>query len=82
MTHCVRVITHIDIERQLSVVNLVLLKPCDFSQDSVVSPFVVIRQSWDILRFARTDGLFLTSRPRVKPIKDLSQIDETFTVYT
>jgi hypothetical protein len=77
---CVGAVTPMVIEHQLFVTNLVLLQPCNFRLDSVVSPFVVTRQSCDTLRFARMDGLFLTSRPRVKPMKDSSEVDEIFRI--
>ena len=81
-TRCVRAMKRMAFELQSYVENLVLFGSCDFRPDSSNSLFVVTRQSWDRLRFARMDDLFLTGRPRVKPMKDLSEIDETFRVCT
>jgi hypothetical protein len=66
------------IKHQPNVENLLLFRSCDFELDCADR----IRQSWDTLRFARMDSLFLTSRPRVKPMKDLSKLDETYRVCT
>jgi hypothetical protein len=55
---CVGAVTPIVIEHRLFVANLVLLQPCDFRSDPVVSPSVVTRQSCNTLRFSRMDQFF------------------------
>ena len=67
-TRCVGAMKRMAFELQSCVENLVLFRSCDFRSDCADSPFVVARQTWDRLRFARTDCLFLASRPRVKPM--------------
>jgi hypothetical protein len=42
---CVRAVTPMVIKHRLFVTNLVLLQPCNFRLDTVVSPFMVTRQS-------------------------------------
>jgi hypothetical protein len=55
---CVGAMTPTAISLHVSVENLVLLDCCNFDLVSVNSSLGVIRQSCDILRFARLDGLF------------------------
>jgi hypothetical protein len=54
-TRCVRAMKRMAFELQSYVENLVLFRSCDFRPDSSNSLFVVTRQSWDRLRFARMD---------------------------
>ena len=81
-TRCVGAITHMAFKLQPCDESLVLFGSCDFRSDCADSAFVGTRQNRDTLRFARMDDLFLTGRPRVKPVKELSEIGETFRVRT
>jgi hypothetical protein len=62
-----------------SVENLVLLDCCEFGLVSLNSSLGGDTSKLRHIEICTIGLLFLTGRPRVKPLKDSSQVDETFT---
>jgi hypothetical protein len=79
---CVETMTSIAVKQQIFIKKPLLRYIQEFRSDSFASSFIVTHQSCDTLKFTRMDFTFLTSRLSVKPMKNLSEVNETFMVDT